>query len=567
MKYISEKSIIDSWKNIIMLGESSRAPLNKFFGFLELLRNIKLDQNGSIQTNTQYTLNSSELSNSLQDNYNFSDTPRIFNSSEILYIVFPYNWIDSVFQTFLKNVPLPLFDVINICFQNEQFTDGFSTGEVINLFKEKYHVENAGNSFFSTNNFDIDFSTVKTIRQNVFTALKNNFNITDNSKYTIGFTKSLYDKNAGELTAGPFIQPLYAGQENLKCLFIANFDIKSHYNINTVLESKITDAINILPYIARNKILYGAPGTGKSFELRTQANSVGFIENNITRITFHPNYSYQHFIGTYKPTPIYKSILEDTESLYGSDKVTKLEEPHNKEPLIDYSFVPGPLLTQLIKSLKDRENNFLIIIEEINRAQVSSVFGDVFQLLDRDDKGVSEYEIEFNADVTNYLKSSGISERKIKLPSNLFIWATMNSSDQGVMPMDAAFKRRWTFEYLPLNAKEKEVESRNITFQSNKINWNLFRSRLNDKLKLLGVSEDKLIGPFFLNAGDLENPDSIKHKLLLYLRDDVVRHNPENLFTHKTFSDIIKAYETGVKIFIDINFDQQSLETPNSPLN
>lgn len=305
--------------------------------------------------------------------------------------------------------------------------------------------------------------------------------------------------------------------------------------------------------VPRNKIIYGAPGTGKSYELREQARSAGFNNSEIVRVTFHPSYSYQQFIGSYKPTPVYKSTPGDTSIFFGSDKVSQLASPSDKEPLIDYSFVPGPLLLQLVDALLNPAINYLLIIEEINRAAVASVFGDVFQLLDRSSTGESEYEIEFNADVSNYIKSRGITSPKIKLPSNFFIWATMNSADQGVQPMDAAFKRRWEFEFLPLNKKESETASREIDFPSGKINWNDFRRDLNNKLKSLGVAEDKLIGPFFLNAVELANSSSVKNKLLLYLRDDVVRHNPESLFLADTFSDIAKAYDDSEEVFHDVS--------------
>ncbi len=309
--------------------------------------------------------------------------------------------------------------------------------------------------------------------------------------------------------------------------------------------------------IPRNKIIYGAPGTGKSYELRAQARVIGFSNDCVSRVTFHPSYSYQQFVGAYKPTPIYKSLVEEGTALYGSDKVTKLQEPNNKEPLIDYSFVPGTFLSLLINALKNVDKNYILIIEEINRASVSAVFGDIFQLLDRSVDGTSEYEIEFNSDITSYLQKHGITSTKTKLPSNLFIWATMNSADQGVLPLDAAFKRRWTFEYLPLDSKSSEVNDREILFNGFKRNWNQFRGAINDKLKLQGVPEDKLIGPFFLNATELASPDSLKNKLLLYLRDDVVRHNPEVLFIQKTFSDIVKAYDNGEDIFHGVMFTEQ----------
>lgn len=178
--------------------------------------------------------------------------------------------------------------------------------------------------------------------------------------------------------------------------------------------------------IPRNRIVYGAPGTGKSYKLNKDAREFFPDDDLYIRVTFYPNYSYSQFVGTYKPTPIYKDV-EGT--FYKSDMTTSME--HSKEPLIDYTFVPGPFLIQLVNALKYPNSNFAIIIEEINRANAAAVFGDVFQLLDRKDSGESEYTVTFNADVTNYLRKNGIFDLQIKIPKNLYIWATMNSADQG----------------------------------------------------------------------------------------------------------------------------------------
>lgn len=303
--------------------------------------------------------------------------------------------------------------------------------------------------------------------------------------------------------------------------------------------------------VPRNKIIYGAPGTGKSYKLNKQVQDFGFSRENVVRVTFHASYSYHQFAGSYRPTPIYKSIVNENTELYGSDRVTPLKNPNDKEPLIDYTFVPGPFLTQLINAYSAPDHNFLIIIEEINRAPVSAVFGDIFQLLDRGADGASEYEIEFNRDISTYFRSHGISDTKTAIPQNLFLWATMNSADQGVLPLDAAFKRRWSFEYLPLDEMESYVAAESINFQGQLINWNDFRKTLNDRLKSLGVPEDKLIGPFFLKKPELMDEGSIKNKLLLYLRDDVVRHNANVLFNKTSFSDIVKDYDKGENIFVD----------------
>jgi predicted transport protein len=315
----------------------------------------------------------------------------------------------------------------------------------------------------------------------------------------------------------------------------------------------------------RNKIYYGAPGTGKSFKLRdTVLNELHFPESNIKRVTFHPSYSYQQFVGSYKPTPIYKAIDDSVFGLYESNKVNQLTSPHNKEPLIDYSFVPGPFLELLITALLAEKNNskcnFMLIIEEINRANVASVFGDVFQLLDRNDDGSSEYHITFNTDIRNYLISKGIDEEEIKLPSNFFIWATMNNADQGVMPLDSAFKRRWAFEYIGINDAEEELKGRPIKFQNKCLEWNSFRKKINSTLKGK-VNEDKLLGPFFMNKAELLSSESVKSKLLLYLREDVLRHNPEYLFLKdlETFSEISAAYDEKPLREIFANFDWGSI--------
>lgn len=314
----------------------------------------------------------------------------------------------------------------------------------------------------------------------------------------------------------------------------------------------------------RQKIIYGAPGTGKSFDLQEQVDKLGFTKENTKRVTFHPNYSYQQFVGTYKPTPIYKDI-EDSAKLFDSTKKYELAGDNKKEPIIDYTFVPGPFLTLLVEAMKEenKEKPFMLIIEEINRASVASVFGDIFQLLDRDKNNISEYEIEFNADVSNYLKSEGIKDQAIRIPSNLFIWATMNSADQGVMPLDSAFKRRWSFEYLELDKKEVEVSTWTVKFQDKIFFWNKFRKCLNEKLISLSVPEDKLIGPFFLKESELKDDNAIKNKLLIYLRDDVVRHNPEDLFKAKTFSEIIKLYDSNNDIFKELKLESAIFQQEN----
>lgn len=317
---------------------------------------------------------------------------------------------------------------------------------------------------------------------------------------------------------------------------------------------------NMFDNIPKNRIVYGAPGTGKSHYLKIESEQL-FNKDNIFRVTFHKQYSYNQFVGSYKPTPIYYKPNVSNGTWYDTNGKLRNELMC---PYIDYSIVEGPFLRILIKSLKNPNENYLLIIEEINRANISSVFGDVFQLLDRTDTGESEYGIYFNKDIMNYLiKENVIQEgQTVKIPKNLFIWSTMNSTDQGVERMDTAFKRRWSFEYISIDAKEDKIQGRkiNLPFLKNigegwseavpvnerMIEWNSFRKLINRKLSINNISEDKLIGPFFMSEYELLDENNIKNKLLLYLRDDVLRHNPSILFKgdNYNFFNLIKDFES-----------------------
>ena len=258
----------------------------------------------------------------------------------------------------------------------------------------------------------------------------------------------------------------------------------------------------------RNLIYFGAPGTGKSYNLNLDKNDLlKNNKNNYERVTFHPDYSYANFVGTYKPVPDGKDIT--------------------------YRYVPGPFMRILKKALNNPNKPYLLIIEEINRANVAAVFGDVFQLLDRNQENESEYAIDASEDMKTYL-----NQDKIKIPQNLFIWATMNSADQGVFPMDTAFKRRWDFKYFSINNNEYLIEDTHVIINDKMLKWNALRKRINDELLSYNINEDKLIGPFFAfnEYHNKEIPiqtfkDIFKNKIIMYLFEDAARSRRNQLFS------------------------------------
>ena len=306
----------------------------------------------------------------------------------------------------------------------------------------------------------------------------------------------------------------------------------------------------------RNRILFGAPGTGKSFELKKDSKEImdgttGYYE----RITFHPDYSYSQFVGTYKP------VMGDNDD-------------------IRYDFVPGPFMRVYAEALKnartDNPQPYLLLIEEINRAKVAAVFGDVFQLLDRDDDGISEYEIQASEDIQKYLAKPEVlggnpaDYKRIRIPNNMFIWATMNSADQGVFPMDTAFKRRWNFEYLGINKNEEKISGTGKIKSAGRdepIEWNRLRKAINNKMSSdkFKVNEDKLMGPFFLSTKLIASDETgmiidtakfieaFKSKVIMYLYEDAVKQGKHKFFDgcdSSKYSSVCDAFdEKGMGIF------------------
>lgn len=275
---------------------------------------------------------------------------------------------------------------------------------------------------------------------------------------------------------------------------------------------------------ARNRIIFGAPGTGKSNRLKM------FLKNNPTyfskfeRVTFHPEYSYYDFVGTYRPC---------------------MNEAGDK---IIYQFEPGPF-ARILKLARKRENTgkkFLLVIEEINRARTAAVFGDTFQLLDRDEYGESEYEIMPSRELCGYLLDKKYVKDEdmtpIRIPSNMYIWATMNSADQGVYSMDTAFKRRWDFEYLNIN---NGVADMNGEFKDV---WNDLRMKINGLLRKAKINEDKQMGPFFIKTEGLDESlfvNIFKNKVLMYIYEDAAKHKKRDVFVdeNKTYSELCTAID------------------------
>ncbi|GHC08950.1 AAA family ATPase [Thermomonas carbonis] len=285
-------------------------------------------------------------------------------------------------------------------------------------------------------------------------------------------------------------------------------------------------------------IVTGCPGSGKSYYVDQLIQSTGCT---VFRTQFHPESSFFDFVGAYKPQPVYEAV----------DPAHQLEEGDGKRfgrgrPIIDYRFVPGPLTSGLAHALANPNENVVVLIEEINRGNAAAIFGDTLQLLDRDETGASRYGVTASPDIRSYFAGIGQPLETIRLPGNLYLWATMNSADQGVFPLDTAFRRRWNYVYKGYTEPCLYPEElARIRYADQVYPWDVFRRALNDKLVELGIHEDKLIGPYFLTSDQLRNPESILEKLFLYLWDDVLRFRQDSLFTKKSFSLVGALWTNG----------------------
>ena len=261
------------------------------------------------------------------------------------------------------------------------------------------------------------------------------------------------------------------------------------------------------------QIYYGAPGTGKSYKI----NEITKSTNNFTRTTFHPDSDYSTFVGCYKPT------MEPTGTIVGGKEQTK----------ISYSYVAQAFLQAYTAAWKNTNEPYYLIIEEINRGNCAQIFGDLFQLLDRDENGMSSYGITPDKDIANYLKKEfakfEIENADIKngntmmLPSNLYILATMNTSDQSLFPIDSAFKRRWDWEYVPI---EDAGMKHYIKIGNRKYDWWTFIDTINNSIDLITGSEDKKMGYWFVKPQNNDREITAKQfvgKVLFYLWNDVYK--------------------------------------------
>ncbi len=355
-------------------------------------------------------------------------------------------------------------------------------------------------------------------------------------------------------------------------------------------------------------IYYGAPGTGKSFTIDDITD-----DDNSVRTTFHPDSDYASFVGAYKPTMAPVPINAFVGTTVHHAKNAKAEDAYEQK--IVYKYVPQAFLKAYVAAWSNLDKPFYLIIEEINRGNCAQIFGDLFQLLDRNNIGCSSYAIHADEDISQFLKddSKGFAslsdEQKtaisafklikdngktqdvgqdildgklLLLPPNLYIWATMNTSDQSLFPIDSAFKRRWNWKYMPIEYHPIDKHTGQpidwkFRIGENLYSWGEFLSKINPEIYALTESSDKQMGYFFAKAdpatGEISE-DVFLNKVLFYLWTDVFKDyaTDSNVFRNEElnrpfrFTDFFEnnahivmfLKNLGLEPIDDVKFDEES---------
>lgn len=379
-------------------------------------------------------------------------------------------------------------------------------------------------------NREFSIQELGAILQEMYNNAEDRMQVASIYMFGIKYGKHIFKNNysAPEIIAAASMNESYS-TELRKALNIYKLLEKNTYNISFFEgEEQEYRTSGIRKTGAENILLYGVPGAGKSHEIKTKYCA---DERYIERVVFHPDYMYSDFVGQILPR-----VEKDKD---GNDKLR-------------YIFTPGPFTKMLKKAVNDPENFYYLIIEELNRGNAPAIFGEIFQLLDRKDEdefpaeeiGESEYGIS-NYDVAREVYQD--EKHPVRIPSNMYILATMNTADQNVFTLDTAFQRRWNMKQI--ENKVEKAEHANAIIAGTKVNWGAFATVINDMVIEINVdmasSEDKRLGAYFVKKKELE-ASRFPEKVLKYLWDDAFKMDKTAIFNDscKTLEDVVITYET-----------------------
>lgn len=506
---IKKELIVDAFDRL------TNQTTNKFWGLISIFSSISTSNN-EINSQITYNVDTIKLSKKLQNLFYYGNNPKKFKKTP-LFIRLSCNWTKPFIEQLLKDKP-SIMDVALFFFKDEDF-EHLKSSELVNLFIKEIRLPyDKVTEIFDMKYDDLSIQLEKSYsKSEIFRLIKTHRKVKNHSTLTVE-PPYVIASHPSELQRAPFIQTLYSGTKIQELLLLTKFDFDKYY-INR------TTSINLNTH--PNTIYYGAPGTGKSHTIKQLLQ--GIAQNQKERVTFHPEYDHTTFVGGYMP------IMEDDQ--------------------IKYKFVPQVFTNMYVKAWQNTDKPYFLVIEEINRGNCAEIFGDIFQLLDRQ----GDYAITPNQELKKYLIATlgqshdGIKDGKMRLPNNLQLLATMNTSDQSLFPMDSAFKRRWTWKYVPIDYNNNAVENKSAGFKvllsdTEQFSWLDFIEKVNEKIKQNeNLGSDKCIGNYFINPLDNEiSLEEFINKAIFYLWIDVFREEEETPFGDATYEEFFPELSNGV---------------------
>lgn len=404
----------------------------------------------------------------------------------------------------------------NVSFSKENCLDYMKYSKIEHVFQffNKYKNTNI-------NEWNSIFAYLKNLDESEFCI--NLYTVNDSSRFYVRADEDIYMKYIRKIIVPRITDLLFVKDEEKKTIEIQllinfSYDLNNNNDTNCVVDS-LTSEFCFFP---NNILLYGVPGCGKSYYVHEHYENQISNEQCKVRVVFHPDYTYTDFIGQLMPV---KKRVE------------------GKPDEIRYEFIPGPFTRIMMVAEENKAEKCLMIIEELNRGNAPAIFGEIFQLLDRDEDGSSKYAI-YNSDIADKVYKNQL--HPVKLPPNLTIVATMNTSDQNVFSMDTAFQRRWQMQHI---RNEFNGEHADKFIEGTRITWKAFATTVNEllteKSNVFGNSEDKCLGAYFAIDVELDNRQRFAEKVLKYLWDDAFKMDRTPLFDkqYTSLSKLIEDFE------------------------
>lgn len=551
MYYLNYSVVVNAYTNLLV-GRENQID-SGIIGTLFLMKNSQYT--GEISPSYRIPVDESRVTHDINHLFSFVEPVTTPLNPETFFIL-SEGYDDLIFDI-LHGSKVDILSLACILLQSEGFDSELNSTQLIQHFIEQFHLPSAlVEKCFESSLSPIVLQFVEELEtvRNRKIHLEASFPNPDN-KATISFKENngsnWQTSLGGDFGRGAYTQKMRPSSNLKELIFLPNgtFQRQLSYEGQQIRSHINTSSLNVL--------YFGPSGTGKSTEARRELIDEKGVDSqrNLTQVTFHPEYTYSDFVGSLKPITLFKTL--DGSSVF--DTVNATEAKYiDLEPVVEFKFEAGPFVEACLKAANSEPSEpHALIIDEINRGNVPEIMGDIFQLLDREEANKSNS----NSELQKYIKEhsqTDIFDRGLVIPSNLYIYATINPADQNVYPLDTAFKRRWKRRYWKINSKHESCVDWELFICGKRVSWPKFLDLINKHIThKLFLSEDKQLGHFFIKYSDSPTLNEVKEetlKVISYLWEDIPKSKRKQVFGSGIFSfseihDLLLSTESITKLF------------------